>query len=609
MTVPNSREYLSVRPKPEGMLRIVALGDSMTFGHGVGLGETLPAHLERLLNRSVWDRHVEVVNCGQDGLGIYDLWCVLATRARCYRPDLVVLVLCDNDAMLYSAQTEYYARVRESWRDDSVTLPYFGLCFEELAREVDELGVPLTVAFYYQRDNDVRHRCLEVISACCRQQGFGFVDLSAEFADGVAEREWERFRASQADSHPSSYGHNLAARALARHLLAAGRLSARPTIDEDALVTRCAEQTGAMIAAGNPPAWAIPRLATVLNEKRSCSGRLALPADQRMADDECDRLRVEMELLVGWSVRLLGWRALLHQLADRVAATSAILQPLEFDLRMLQAKKLFILECNLREPQLACRPCFYDSVEEDAVACLQPLAERLTGWLETLHQASATLASVVWESSRFLAPLVTELAAERQAVSAELARHWDEACEIFAGYLRLAVRCQELLTELEAGTTDEEPRWSLLRIITFLRKAEPSLIRWSELLLLEEAHRLTSLPLVPCPRYTLVLVTMLSLDQETEECRILLRVDARLPVVSLADEKNLIRDGRRHVYRFELPIVALAAFTLWLERPELSVVETLEIQIRPGTSRIFRAEELATESAATFTIPRILVIG
>jgi lysophospholipase L1-like esterase len=591
------------------MLRIVALGDSMTFGHGVGLNETLPAHLESLLNRSVWDRHIEVINCGQDGLAIYDLWCVLATRARYYRPDLVVLVLCENDAMMNGASTEYQARVRESWRDDSITLPYFGLCCEKLAREAGELGIPLTVAFYYQRDNDVRHRCLKVISARCRQHGFDFVDLSAEFKDGVAERDWGRFRVSQNDPHPSSYGHHIAARALARHLLAAGRLSAQPTLAEAALVARCAEETAGMIAAGNPAAWVVPRLANVLAGKRSCRGRLALPADQRMANDELNRLRDEMELLAGWSVRLLGWRALLHQIADRMPGISAILQPLDRDLQMLRAKKLFVLESNLRDSRLAYQPCIHDPVEEGSGACLGPLAERLTGWLEILHGTSASLASLAPESGELLAPVATGLAAERDAVSIELARLWDEAGEIFAGYLRLTVRCQELFTELEAGAADEEPWCTLLRITTLLHSVEPSLTRWSELLMLKEARRLTSLPLVPCPRHTLVLVTMRSLDQGTGECLVLLRMEARLPVVSLADEQHLIRDGQRHVYRFELPIVALTSLTLWLERPDLSMLETMEIQTRPGASRIFNAEELASEDPTTFTTGRMIIFG
>jgi hypothetical protein len=77
-------------PKPAGVRRVLALGDSFTFGHAVEAAETWPAVLEQLLNARGGPRW-EVVNAGVGGYGtgqellLYD---ELESRVT---PDLVVL--------------------------------------------------------------------------------------------------------------------------------------------------------------------------------------------------------------------------------------------------------------------------------------------------------------------------------------------------------------------------------------------------------------------------------------------------------------------------------------------------------------------------------------
>lgn len=85
--------------KPAGSYRILALGDSFTFGMGVEQEKTYPAQLERILNEG--NHTVEVINCAVTG---YDMWqhnVALQKKARTYRPDLVTLGVFVND-LLYS---------------------------------------------------------------------------------------------------------------------------------------------------------------------------------------------------------------------------------------------------------------------------------------------------------------------------------------------------------------------------------------------------------------------------------------------------------------------------------------------------------------------------
>lgn len=83
--------------KPDGGVRIALIGDSIAFGFGVPfeqtMGELLAARLRRRLGRPV-----EVLNFGVNGYNARQQLAVLERRALPLRPDLVLLVPCNNDA-------------------------------------------------------------------------------------------------------------------------------------------------------------------------------------------------------------------------------------------------------------------------------------------------------------------------------------------------------------------------------------------------------------------------------------------------------------------------------------------------------------------------------
>ena len=70
--------------KPDGMFRIVVLGDSRTFGFGVPIEK----HFTKLLEG--YFRSVEVVNLGVSGYGVDQELLLLRTEGFRYQPDLVV---------------------------------------------------------------------------------------------------------------------------------------------------------------------------------------------------------------------------------------------------------------------------------------------------------------------------------------------------------------------------------------------------------------------------------------------------------------------------------------------------------------------------------------
>jgi GDSL-like lipase/acylhydrolase family protein/acetyltransferase AlgX (SGNH hydrolase-like protein) len=86
------------RTKPPGVYRIVALGDSFTFGFGVREGQAWPARLAARLNaRTGGTPRVEVVNLGVPGTGPRDYLWHLAHTGLALEPDLVVVGVFAND--------------------------------------------------------------------------------------------------------------------------------------------------------------------------------------------------------------------------------------------------------------------------------------------------------------------------------------------------------------------------------------------------------------------------------------------------------------------------------------------------------------------------------
>jgi len=79
-----------IGPKPAGVRRVLALGDSFTFGHAVEASEAWPAVLQELLDARGGPRY-EVVNAGIGGYGTAQQLLLYDELQSRVEPDLVVL--------------------------------------------------------------------------------------------------------------------------------------------------------------------------------------------------------------------------------------------------------------------------------------------------------------------------------------------------------------------------------------------------------------------------------------------------------------------------------------------------------------------------------------
>ncbi len=86
--------------KPEGVFRIACLGDSHTFGYGVGEGESWPFVFASKLRSRPDGSRFEVMNCGVNGYDAMQSLALLELRVERFHPDLVLLGFFVNDTAI-----------------------------------------------------------------------------------------------------------------------------------------------------------------------------------------------------------------------------------------------------------------------------------------------------------------------------------------------------------------------------------------------------------------------------------------------------------------------------------------------------------------------------
>jgi len=123
----NSRGFRG--PEPEaGKRNVLMLGDSYTFGVGVADDDTLPAQLQRELDRREAGR--QVLNMGVPGWGLFQEEVRLRRVFDRYKPDVVILTLVLNDLLRLPFED---AETRDSYlrraRIRSVLSRSTALCF------------------------------------------------------------------------------------------------------------------------------------------------------------------------------------------------------------------------------------------------------------------------------------------------------------------------------------------------------------------------------------------------------------------------------------------------------------------------------------------------
>ena len=87
--------------------RVLAIGDSCTFGIGVADDATWPAQMEQVLNRTPDGRGYQVINAGVPGYTAFQGLRYLAERGLALEPDIVVAGFGFNDASSWASRSDF----------------------------------------------------------------------------------------------------------------------------------------------------------------------------------------------------------------------------------------------------------------------------------------------------------------------------------------------------------------------------------------------------------------------------------------------------------------------------------------------------------------------
>ncbi len=123
--------------KGDGVFRIVTLGDSIIWGHGLPLESTFAKQLERILNARFGERDFEVLNFGVSGYSTVQEVEMYRYRAARFSPDLIIMGYCLNDYYDSSVEGQafqqlYYDIYSKSYLFDAVKSRFNNLVYERL---------------------------------------------------------------------------------------------------------------------------------------------------------------------------------------------------------------------------------------------------------------------------------------------------------------------------------------------------------------------------------------------------------------------------------------------------------------------------------------------
>lgn len=231
--------------KPEGITRILVLGDSLVFGWGAPLEQTIPFLLETKLNTN--GKNCEVINLG---VGNYNTTMeveLFKEKGLPLQPDAVILVYFVNDteslpktnpleyaikqrSFLYAVLFDSYVRMRTRWDTRFNWLDYYSslyypnapgleknreaLC--ELARICHEKRIDLYIVSYpelHQLEDYPLSTATKYIAGFADENGLPFFDLLPVFTPHRPESLW----VSPEDAHGNAKAATLTAEAIYQH--------------------------------------------------------------------------------------------------------------------------------------------------------------------------------------------------------------------------------------------------------------------------------------------------------------------------------------------------------------------------------------------------------
>ena len=317
LTYAGNRTLLGTRSKPRGTFRVAVLGDSMGYGAGVPYRKSLAPRLAAHLNAAVPACWVECVSFGVSGACIHHAAGRAMTHAIPADADLVMIVVCCNDAYLLGPQPSDLAVLGAQWLDLRPLVRRSLAAFRDAVTAAGR--TPMVV--YLDKLIQAGEVCVPAtLGGVCEELGIAFVDGSSVLT-GYQQSD---LVVSTADAHLSGLAYDAIARHVTQAIVSKGFLPPSPGFDDAGWMAAIEDGAHARVRAGLPAPFAFGEALRVLDGKwmnrrntgrRQFEGQYSATRDRLIAEQRSSlariacvpvqqRLRVKHPLVVLWRAEM-----------------------------------------------------------------------------------------------------------------------------------------------------------------------------------------------------------------------------------------------------------------------------------------------------------------
>ena len=317
LTYAGNRTLLATRTKPHGTFRIAVIGDSMGYGAGVPYRKAIAPRLAAHLNAALPDWWVECVSFGVSGACIHHAAGRAITHAIPADADLVIIVVCCNDAFLLGPQPSDLAVLGAQWVNLRPLVRRSLATFKDAVTAAGRR--PMVV--YLDKLIQAGEVCVpETLGGVCQELGIAFVDGSSVLT-GYQQSD---LMVSTADGHLSGMAYDVIARHVTQAIVSKSFLPRSRGFDDAGWIATLEDGAHARVRAGLTGPFAYGEALRVLDGKwlsrrntrrREFEGQYAAARDRLVAGQRASltrlaylsvqqRLRVKQPLVALWRVEM-----------------------------------------------------------------------------------------------------------------------------------------------------------------------------------------------------------------------------------------------------------------------------------------------------------------
>jgi len=260
LTYEGNRVVIATRDKPPDTFRVAVVGDSMSYGAGLLYRRALSARLAHHLNAALPAWWVECISFGVSGACLHHAVGRVITHVDPIGADIVIVAVCRNDAFVLGQQPSDLAVVGTQWVSFR---PLVRRSLAALKQAVASQGSRALVVYLDSLQHAGTVSIPDELSAACAAIGLPFVDGSIAL---VGYRP-EDLAVSAVDGHLSALAHDLVARLVAQATIGLGLLPCSAGFDDGSWIDIIERGAHVRVRAGLAGATAFGEAIAVLDGK------------------------------------------------------------------------------------------------------------------------------------------------------------------------------------------------------------------------------------------------------------------------------------------------------------------------------------------------------